>query len=571
MLTGKRFILCGLSRLTLRVARMLRAEDADVTVVRLGRDTEQPAGAFGPDVRAVDSLDADHAEMLAAAGAGEATCVLALSEDDLDNLRIAVAAREAAPDTPVVLRAFDPVLADQLEQGLNVRRAYSVSALAAPAFVAATFGDQVIETMRLGDGEVPLSAMTVGPGSPLDGRTPEEVKRVHGCAILARRGPDGSWRTNTGDDGGALHAGEEVLAGGTLAAMLRLSSLNSALPSGRGKRPRALSRSARGRKPRRPLLVRTRLPHVAAALVAPLVVGIVLFTFFLKLPVIDSVSFIISTVTNSGTSDLSLKNAPAWLKLFSSLVVLSGAALLGIFYSYLTALATTERLDEIMGKRARGLSGHIVVAGLGNLGYRVASHFIDLGWSVGAIELSPNARFVEALRTRCPVLSGDARLPDNLERASIRSASAFVACTNDDLANIQACLHARRLNPSLITVARVFDDVLAVRLCQAFEIDRALSATQCAAGAFIGAAVDERAMRPFEVGGLDFLAFRYTVPDRLSRQTLDAWRAAGIRVVAVRTAASTDPSPAQLDPTLDAGDEAILCGPAEAMRRLFAV
>ena len=76
--------------------------------------------------------------------------MLALSESDLENLRGAVAARDLAPTVPVVLRAFDPLLADQLEQGWNVRRAYSVSALAAPAFVAAACGDAVLETLRLG-------------------------------------------------------------------------------------------------------------------------------------------------------------------------------------------------------------------------------------------------------------------------------------------------------------------------------------------------------------------------------------------------------------------------------------
>ena len=42
------------------------------------------------------------------------------------------------------------------------------------------------------------------------------------------------------------------------------------------------------------------------------------------------------------------------------------------------------------------------------------------------LELAPDARFVEAIRSRTPVLTGDARLPENLARASIQEAAAFV-------------------------------------------------------------------------------------------------------------------------------------------------
>ena len=71
------------------------------------------------------------------------------------------------------------------------------------------------------------------------------------------------------------------------------------------------------------------------------------------------------------------------------------------------------------------------------------------------LELAPDARFVEAVRERSVVLSGDVRLPENLQRAAIEQAVAFLACTNDDLTNVQSCLHARRLNPGIRTVARI--------------------------------------------------------------------------------------------------------------------
>ena len=137
MLSGKRFILWGLCRLSVRVAQAMTAGRAKVTVVRLRGEADALLPLLGPEVQTVNAEALSPADTLRAAGLLGATALLALSENDLDNLHAAVAAREAAPDVPVVLRAFDPLLADQLEQGGNVRRAYSVSALAAPAFVAA--------------------------------------------------------------------------------------------------------------------------------------------------------------------------------------------------------------------------------------------------------------------------------------------------------------------------------------------------------------------------------------------------------------------------------------------------
>ncbi len=283
----------------------------------------------------------------------------------------------------------------------------------------------------------------------------------------------------------------------------------------------------------------------------------------------DAVYFVVTTATTTGYGDISLKDGPDWLKLFGCGVMLTGGALLGILFSYLAAIATAERLDETMSRRAGRMAGHVVVAGLGNLGYRVARHLTDLGLDVAVLDTAPRPRFAEALRALAPVLAGDASLPDNLERVSISSATAFLACTNDDLANIQACLHARRLNPQITTVARIFDDALAEQITHTFAIDHALSASQAAVSAFVGAATDELALRPLPIGDLLFLAGRYLVEQSLEADTLAGWRAAGVRVLAFRDKAGSLQAPSALTLPLLAGSELILCGPDAAVRGII--
>jgi len=576
MLQGQRFVISGVNRLVVRVARTLAAQHADVTILRRAHasDDEFVRLVTATAARLVDSAGEDDVTALQGTDLSRATCLLALSDDDLDNLRVALAAREAAPDIPVVLRAFDPALADQLEQGLNIRRAYSVSAMAAPAFVASACGDEVLETLRLGDGEVPLCRLTVRSGSPLVGRTTAEIKARFGCGVLARNAPGEDWQSVRGEgDGAPLAEGEGVLVGGPLLFVLHLTLLNADwLREGRRRRR---ARSATPRSPiARPHPARhpTLLPYIAAALFTVLVLSIAVFARALHLRLMDALYFVITTATTTGYGDISLKDSPDWLKLFGCVVMLSGGALLGILFSYLAALATTERLDAMMGRRAGRMTGHVVLAGLGNLGYRVARLLTDLGMGVVVLELKPDTRFAEAVRPVAPVLVGDARLPENLQRASVGEAVAFLACTNDDLANIQACLHARRLNPNVTTVARVFDDALAERLTAAFSIDKALSASQSAVSAFVGAATDERALRPLEVGGLKLTACRYTVDAPLFAATVSDWRAVGVRILSFRTAdASAIRPPSDLTAALSPGDELILCGPTEAVQKIMAV
>ena len=563
MLTGKRFVIWGLCRLSVRVAQAMTAGRAQVTVIRLSGEAEALLGLLGGGVRTLDAPAGATGETLRAAGLLEATALLTLSESDLGNLHAAVAAREIAPHIPVILRAFDPLLADQLEQGWNVRRAYSVSALAAPAFVAAACGDTVLETLRLGDGEVPLCRLTIRPDSPLIGLVAAEVKARFGCAVLARLAGETGWMAVAGEAAREpLRLGEQVLVGGPRESVLRAVTRNRGWHK---TRRRFWNRSVKSPAPKRP----TRLLPTAALLAAVLVASVFVFRHALHLSSVDALYFVVTTATTTGYGDISLKDTPDWVKLFGCLVMLTGGALLGILFSYLAALATAERLDETLNRRAGRLSGHVVVAGLGNLGYRVTRQLTDLGLDVAVLDLAPRPRFAETLRDRVPVLTGDASLPDSLERVSITSAAAFLACTNDDLANIQACLHARRLNPKITTVARIFDDTLAEQLPHAFAIDRALSASGAAVSAFVGAATDELALRPLALDGLTFLVGRHQTTQMLTQETLDTWRACGVRQLAFRLMDGPLQPASELAPPHPAGTELILCGPADAVREII--
>jgi hypothetical protein len=98
-----------------------------------------------------------------------------------------------------------------------------------------------------------------------------------------------------------------------------------------------------------------------------------------------------------------LAREPQWLKVVGILTAVAGGALAAVVSSHLASVATAERLEERAGRRAQRLAGHIVVAGLGTVGYRVVSLLCDLGIPAVAIERSLDSRFRDALGNRAPV------------------------------------------------------------------------------------------------------------------------------------------------------------------------
>ena len=166
--------------------------------------------------------------------------------------------------------------------------------------------------------------------------------------------------------------------------------------------------------------------------------------------------------------------------------------------------------------------------------------------------------------------TGDGALAENLVRTGIDRARCIVACTNDDLANLAACVEARRTNPSIRTVTRAFDETVSKRLSKAFKADVVLSSTAIASSAFVGAAVDSLAMRPLALDGLDLLAFRVTPRARIEPADIAVWRSKGLRVLALERDGKVEPPTVAVTHAIESTDEAVVVGPADVIRAFAA-
>jgi len=171
-------IVVGLGSIGLAAIDGLRARGVDVVVVE--RDE---GNRFLPHLRdrevPVLLADATLSETLDRLRLERARAVAVLTSDDLTNLETGLAVRdrlgERWADVPVVLRLFDRRLAATVSGSFDFRHVRSPAALAAPWFVGAALGLDVIDTSYVGDQLLLVARLRVGPGGGLAGLAMREL------------------------------------------------------------------------------------------------------------------------------------------------------------------------------------------------------------------------------------------------------------------------------------------------------------------------------------------------------------------------------------------------------------
>lgn len=218
---------------------------------------------------------------------------------------------------------------------------------------------------------------------------------------------------------------------------------------------------------------------------------------------------------------------------------------------------------------ASTFNDHHVLVGLGHLGYRVVTHLFDLGQDIVVIELNPSADLIANVkRMGIPVIQDDARREITLESAGIGKARTIILCTQNDSLNLQVALKARRLNPQIHVLVRIFDEEFARALQEQFGFT-ALSATQMAAPVFASIAAGVEMTRPISIEGKPFSLAQIKLSSHSQLEGLtieEVEQRFDVSVVLLRRNKTSDYHPsAQV--VLENGDAlAVLGGPAEIAR-----
>jgi Trk K+ transport system NAD-binding subunit len=167
--------------------------------------------------------DASLPDVLREAHAATAHAVIAVTDNDLTNLAVALLVRQWRPGQRVVLVLEDPQLARMLREAARVQLALSVPLLAAPAFLTALYGNRVLSVFQMSSSLFAVLDLYVQAQDPFVGQSLEKA------AAEYRLSPVAAWSAS----GQPLPAGQEgcLEAGSRLVAILALPDLEALLRS----------------------------------------------------------------------------------------------------------------------------------------------------------------------------------------------------------------------------------------------------------------------------------------------------------------------------------------------------
>jgi Trk K+ transport system NAD-binding subunit len=170
----------------------------------------------------------------------------------------------------------------------------------------------------------------------------------------------------------------------------------------------------------------------------------------------------------------------------------------------------TARFDLLARRPRPPESGHVIIAGLGATGERVASLLEQLERPALGIE-DPATGIGRHTPARLPVIRGSATETASLQEARLEAAHGLVAVTSNELQNVQIALKVATLNPHCRLAVRIFDPRLADNVSSVLPDARILCITQLAATAYAAAALGEHVLNLFQMLGRPVLVVEYRI------------------------------------------------------------
>ncbi|MHA2053730.1 MAG: potassium channel family protein [Candidatus Hodarchaeales archaeon] len=180
-------ILVGLGNVGSRILSELKEDNIPTTVITMqdADSSEYLQNLLDDNTIAIVFGDATQQSVLLKANVKKARALLSVSNDDLVNFKIATIAKELNPNLRTVIRAFDTAFSEKVTELFDIDAAISTSAIAAPAFVATSFEDGIIQTLKSKKGGTEMHLMEVNFTHGELPTTVQLLERTFDITILA--------------------------------------------------------------------------------------------------------------------------------------------------------------------------------------------------------------------------------------------------------------------------------------------------------------------------------------------------------------------------------------------------
>lgn len=341
----------------------------------------------------VDHLRTAGDRELASALSEQVSAVAVLLHDDTSAIRYVLAVEHLRPGTRIYVALFDRTAADQLRSVVPAVTIISPADAALPTLLGAVMGPDVV---------------AVGPAGPEGTRT--ALRRTGtGLHVTQFRVPDrirrrGFWGRVQGQF--RPHDGNSAILLTGLLGMLAIIAADTVL------------------------LVTVKGKTVLAGMLEAVAV--------------------LSTVGPAPDSE-----AHPGYQVFAIAAMLSAIFFLAVFTAGLVEHLVSGRFVGLFGRRVMPRSGHVVVVGLGQVGFRLCQELRALGVAVIGVERNAGGRNLPLARAvGIPVLIGDGSVRRTMAKLRVDRSLAVVAVGSDELDNVAVAITARAVAAGVPVVMR---------------------------------------------------------------------------------------------------------------------
>jgi len=369
--------------------------------------------------------------------------VVVISRFDHVSLRRALVAAHVRPGIPQLVTIFDRDVANHLQASVENVRVLSMADVVTPAFAGPCLDPGLLSLIREPDG---VAGVAASDGKP---------------SLVAARWSSPSWA-------------RRVLA--------QLESLA---------RPFDASASI--------------LVYGLAGFVAVLAIETIATMAEAGYSFVDAFYTVAKVTVTVGPSAAADNGSDAF-QLFSAIVMLMTLGFAAVLTAGLVNRLLDPRLTGIVGPAAVPRRDHVIVVGMGQIGFRLCELLRDLGIPVVAVEQNQSAKNVpRAKDMRLPVVIGSGASQRLLRRLSIRRARALAAVTSDEVENIAIGVAARGLRDDLNIALRAGDGDATSETQSLFQIGVVRDVYRLAGTALAALTIGREGMQAFPFEGHVYL------------------------------------------------------------------
>ena len=470
-----KIIVCGLGRTGSKIYSLLKQQGAEVVAI-----SEHPVSKTASKQIIVG--DPREKVTLIQAGIRQAKTLVLVYSDDALNLAILTQAKVLNPNIRIINRLLNHALGNRLDLTLPDHFTMSVAALASPLFTFAALGDKAIGQLQLFNRTWPIHEEVIDRHHPwLEkeiGQLWDDPNRMLIYYLPVKGEID---LVSAVTYGSRLKLGDRLIIGTKPKVLVKRRSWQKKLYQ-------AILNVPYYQRYARPVAL------VSLALLTVIFIATVIYvSISTQTSFADALYFSVGMITGAGGKEEVAENAASYIKIFTAIMMIVGAGVIGICYALINDFVLGSRFRQTLDAARIPRKNHYVVCGLGGLGIQIARQLYHQGHEVVVIESDPKNRFLRAARVlRIPVILEDASISSTLKAVNVKDAASIIAVTSADTTNLEIALTAKAIAPYIKTVVRSGDPQFAQSMQEVFEFDCVLSPAELATHSFAAAALGGR-------------------------------------------------------------------------------